>query len=52
MFRHRAAMGDARMRAFPTAGATCDHETSAIDKIPKRNTDNPPHTRELLFLAA
>jgi hypothetical protein len=39
-------------RAFPAAGATRDHATSAIDKIPKRKTDRPAQARGMLFLAA
>ena len=56
MFGRRAAMvepGDERMaRAFPTAGATRDHATSAIDKIPNRKIDAPAQMRGMLFLAA
>jgi hypothetical protein len=39
-------------RAFPTATATCDPATSAIDKIPIPKTDRPARTRGMLFLAA
>jgi hypothetical protein len=56
MFGRRAAMvepGDERMaRAFPTASATRDHATSAIDKIPKRKIDDPAQMRGMFFLAA
>jgi hypothetical protein len=56
MFGRRSAMvepGDERMaRGFPTAGATRDHATSAIDKIPIPKTDRPAQMRGMLFLAA
>jgi hypothetical protein len=40
------------VRAFPTASATRDHATSAIDKIPKQKIDRPARKRGMLFLAA
>jgi hypothetical protein len=55
MFDRRDAMaapGDQRIRAFPTAGATRDHATSAIDKIPIPKTDSPAQMRGMLFLTA
>jgi hypothetical protein len=56
MFGRRAVIvgpSDGRMaRVSPTASATGDHATSAIDNIPKRKIDDPAPMRGMLFLAA
>ena len=57
MFGRRAAMVEPidheRMaRGFPTASATRDRATSAIDETPKRKIDSPARMRGMFFLAA